>query len=851
MARSLSFKRFLLVSAAALAVLGAAAFAWVWFAPCWAGGCAPLDDLAAYQAEGSELLDVEGEAFGTLATVNRRIVSIDSLPEHLPQAFLAVEDQRFYDHGGLDFRRLAGALLSNVRAGGVAEGGSTVTQQLARNLFPEWLPYQERSLRRKLMEARVARQIEQTFSKNKILELYLNHIYLGEGAYGVEAAARTYFGKPAAEVDLVEAALLGGLPKAPSQINPVADPEAARERRDLVLSQMAEAGYITASEAESARGEPIRLAEAQGEAEEPRGSYFVERVRQEMEQIVGSRFYTAGLKIHTTLDPTAQRAAEEELARQLDAVEAGRFGTFRHETYPEAKGVSAETGETPYLQGAVVLMEAASGEVRALVGGRDFSDSKFDRATQALRQPGSAFKPFVYAAALERYGSPAHVAEDAPIRMVLDGGRVWEPKNYTGRYDGPMTLREALARSKNTVTVRVAQDIGMGAVIGVARDLGITTEIQDVPSAALGAASVKPMEMVRAYAALANGGTRVEPHLIRRVVDRHGQIVWEASPRRDRVLDPAVTFVLTSMLQDVVNRGTGSAARSAGFRGAAAGKTGTTNDAADVWFVGYTPELVGGIWLGLDDPRTIVRGASGGTLAAPVWGRIMARVHEGREAPAEWRMPPGVTEAEVERATGAVVSAECPPDGPTYTEYFLFGVPPARSCRPLPAYATFPSDTLWIDEEWGAGAYGDSLSSDPRDAGIEWPELEELRRRVRASDELYPDRAYPTPAEPDPLERPRLQPPPTPTPPRPDGPAFPLPAPQPAPAPAPEPPVQDGPRLLGEPVRRDTTAVRSGEAGGLRVRNIRGFPVVLLPSPSGSAAARARFPASPRSPSRG
>ena len=416
MARFATVKRFLLGSLAALAVLGAAAFSWIWFAPCWAGGCAPLDDLAAYQAEGSELLDIHGESFGTLATVNRRIVSIDSLPAHLPRAFLAVEDQRFYDHSGIDLLRVGGALMSNIRAGGVAEGGSTITMQLARNLFPEWLPYQDRSLRRKVMEARVARQIERTFPKEKILELYLNHIYLGEGAYGVDAAAHAYFGKPAAELDLQEAALLGGLPKAPSQLNPVANRSAARERRDLVLTQMAEAGYVSAEEARRAREEPIRLAEAEGDAERLSGNYFVEQVRQEMEELIGARFYTDGLQIHTTLDPRAQKAAEEELGQQLDAIEAGRFGTFRHETYPEASGLSAETGTTPYLQGAVVLMDAATGEVRALVGGRDFEDSKFNRATQALRQPGSAFKPFVYAAALERYGSPVHVVEDAPIR---------------------------------------------------------------------------------------------------------------------------------------------------------------------------------------------------------------------------------------------------------------------------------------------------------------------------------------------------------------------------------------------------------------------------------------------------
>jgi penicillin-binding protein 1A len=754
------------------AALGVLVWAWIWFAPCWLGGCAPVDDLAEYQAEGSVLLDVDGEPFGTLATVNRSIISIDSLPPHVTQAFLAVEDQRFYDHGGIDFRRMAGAVISNIEAGGVAEGASTITQQLARNLFPEWLPYQERSIRRKILEARVARQIERKFEKEKILELYLNHIYLGEGAYGIEAAARTYFGKPAAELTIAEAALIGGLPQAPSEINPVADPESARARRDLVLEQMAQAGYITPAQAEEARSTEIALTEGDARSSGPRGSYFIERVRREMEEVVGSRFYTAGLRIHTTMDSEAQSAAEEELARQLDAIEAGAFGAYRYGTYPEDRDATGDNGETTYAQGAVVLMDASSGEVRALVGGRDFEDSKFDRAMQAKRQPGSAFKPFVYLAALERYGSPIHIVRDEPVRMVLSGGRVWEPRNYTGRYDGPITLREAITRSKNAATVNLAQEMGMAPVIGAARDLGISGDIEDVPSTALGVAEVRPIELVRAYAALANGGTLVEPHFIRRVVDRHGRVVWEASPQSERVIDPAQAFVLTTMLQDVVSRGTGTAARVGGYGGPAAGKTGTTNDAADVWFIGYTPELVGGVWMGMDERKTLVRGASGGTLAAPVWGRIMGRVYSGRPTPSGWSPPAGVSTAQVDRATGAVIDESCPARGPTYTEYFI-GRVPLSTCYEG-AYPRTAYDSAWYDEEWGAGMEYDTTSLEG--AGIDWPELEELRRRMRlgrgedadsarrSGDTLAP-RELPAPPEPgeraeQPPTEPRREPPP-------------------------------------------------------------------------------------------
>ncbi|HEX6925849.1 MAG TPA: penicillin-binding protein 1A [Longimicrobiaceae bacterium] len=722
---------------AALSTIGAAIFAWIWFAPCWLGGCAPLEDLAEFQAEGSELLDINGQPFATLATVNRRIVSIDSLPPYLPQAFIAIEDQRFYDHGGIDFRRLVGALLSNLRAGGVQEGGSTITQQLARNLFPEWLPYTERNLRRKILEARVARQIERQFTKDKILELYLNHIYLGNGAYGVEAAARAYFDKSAADLSLEEAATLAALPASPSRLDPTRNPEGARTRRDLVLSRMVEAGFITDEEALEASDNEIVLDPGDGDGTDgPSSSYFVEAVRQEMEQIVGSRLYSSGLTIHTTLDLQAQRAAEEELRRQLEAIESGRYGTYRHPTYAAARD-TMPSGETPYLQGAVVIMDVGTGEVRAMVGGRDFGDSKFNRATQALRQAGSAFKPFVFLAALRRFGTPAHVVQDVPVRIQLTANRVWEPRNYTGGYEGPMLLRDALARSKNSVAAQLGQQVGIETVASLAHDLGISTEIPVFPATALGAAEVRPIELVNAYAAFANGGRRVEPHYIRRIVDRHGRTVWEASPRSQQVLDPAQAFVLTSMLQDVVDRGTGTAVRAVGFRGAAAGKTGTTNDAADVWFVGYTPELVAGVWIGLDRRQTIVRGASGGTLAAPVWGRLMRRVYADRPLPQGWSPPPGVRTAEVLRATGEVENPQCPTGGETYTEYFLSTPPAPRYCdNGYPSYS-LDRDTLWGDEEWGSEL--PPLDTIYADSGIDWPELEALRRR--AADSL----SYPLP----------------------------------------------------------------------------------------------------------
>jgi 1A family penicillin-binding protein len=717
----------------ALVLLLVAGWAWVWFAPCWLGGCAPVEDMARFQAEGSELFDINGEQFATLATVNRRVVPLDSLPPHLTQAYLAIEDRRFYKHGGVDWRRMGGAVRQTAGAiagsGGRVEGGSTITMQLARNLFPEQLPYSERSARRKIMEARIARQIERSFSKDKILELYVNHIYLGAGAYGVEAAAQRYFGKPASEVNLQEAAVLAALPQAPSVLDPTRNQEGALRRRNLVIQEMLQAGFITAEEAAAARDEPIRLSGARNDDDGPRSSYFVERVRRELEERVGSHFYTAGLRVHTTLDPRAQSGAEEELRRQLARIESGQFGSFPHDTYESARGLSDESGETPYLQGAVVILDSETGGVRALVGGRDWDDSKFDRAIQAVRQPGSAFKPFVYLAALDRRRSPVDLVDDSPLEMQLSGGRTWRPRNFGDEYDEMITVREALTRSKNTATVRLATDVGMGPIVRTARELGISTDLSEYPSTALGASEVRPIDLVTAYAAFSNGGYQVRPYFVQRVEDRNGRVLWEARPERRQVVDPAAAYVLTTILQDVVERGTATAVRGAGFRAAAAGKTGTTNDNADVWFVGYNPELVGGVWIGFDQPKRIISQATGGRLAAPVWGRIMSRIYEGREAPSGWSRPSGVSTEQAERGTGSIVSASCPAQRATYTEFFV-GQPPLGTCRRDLGTAGFAydDDPYWGDEELDLPrAERESLT----DQGIDWPELEERLSEVR------------------------------------------------------------------------------------------------------------------------
>jgi membrane peptidoglycan carboxypeptidase len=445
-------------------------------------------------------------------------------------------------------------------------------------------------------------------------------------------------------------------------------------------------------------------------------------VRRELEERVGSHFYTAGLRVYTTLDLATQQAAEEELRQQLDRIESGHFGSYRHDSYGDARGISGESGETTYLQGAVVIMDAATGGVRALVGGRDWNDSKFDRAVQARRQPGSAFKPFVYLAALERMRTPVDLVDDSPLRIELPGGRTWEPRNFGDEYDQMITLREALTRSKNTATVRLATDVGMGPVVRTARELGISDDVPEYPSTALGAAEVRPIDLVAAYAAFTNGGYRVEPYFVQRVEDRNGRVLWETTPQRRQVADPKAAFVLTTILQDVVERGTATAVRGAGFSVPAAGKTGTTNDNSDVWFVGYTPDLVGGVWIGFDQPRTIIPRATGGQLAAPVWARVMSKAYEGRAAPEAWRPPPGVQTEQAERRTGAIVSSDCPAQGATYTEFFVSSPPSGLCRRDLVSPSVAAADDIWGDEESGIPRQDRGRLED---RGIIWPELEE------------------------------------------------------------------------------------------------------------------------------
>jgi penicillin-binding protein 1A len=534
----------------------------------------------------------DGAALATFGGLYGEPVRVAGLPPYLPQAVLAVEDRRFYGHFGIDPLGLARAAIANVRAGHIVQGGSTITQQLAKNLFLT----PERTLKRKIQETLLAFWLERKFAKDQILSIYLNRVYLGAGAYGVDAAATKYFGKPASRVSLYEAALLAGLLKAPSRYAPTQAADLARARARLVLASMVKAGYITEAQAEEARANPARFAPRPG-AEG--GRYFADWIIDQLSGFVGH--VDEDLVVSTTLDPRLQRIAEAEVEAMLSG-----------------PGKAANVGQ------AALVVLSPSGAVRAMVGGRNYGASQFNRATQALRQPGSAFKLFVYLAALERGLGPATRTADAPLQVSG-----WTPRNYDGKYLGQMSLGQALALSRNTVAVRVAEKVGRNRVVAVARRLGITTELEARPSLALGAAEVTLIELTAAYAALANKGAGVWAHGIKEVRDRQGRILYRRrGSGPGRVIAPDDVAAMTGMLVRVIAEGTGKAAA---LGRPAAGKTGTSQDFRDAWFVGYTADLVAGVWLGNDD-ETPMKKVTGGGLPAKLWRAVMAEAHEGRPA---------------------------------------------------------------------------------------------------------------------------------------------------------------------------------------------------------------------------
>jgi penicillin-binding protein 1A len=633
-----------LLALVAITAVGAA-FTGSWMGTCGFEGCPSAAELRAWRPpEGGRILDRDGELLGRVESVRRVTVPLDRIPKHVRAAFIAVEDQRFFRHDGVDLRSTLRAAWRNAVAMDVREGSSTITMQAARSAF--LTEYEgERSLRRKLLELVLARRLERALPKEQILELYLNVIYLGDDTYGVEAASRHWFGKDVAELSLAEAATLAALPRAPAHYDPRREPERARERRDLVLSLMAEQGFITPEAEDEAARQPLRAAR-QGWVPDAPDNWAAAMARAFADSVLDGQAHD-DLVIATTFDLEAQRAAERAVR-----------GSGRAEA-------------------ALVALDPSSGALRAIAGGRRFLPGGFNRALDARRQPGSAFKPFVYAAAIESGYTTATAVDDEPVE-VRTGGTIWRPANASGEYLGRVTLRHALARSANAATVRVSQDVGPRRVVETARRLGIRSPLEPVPAVALGSFEVTPLELAGAYAPFANGGQAVSPWFVERIEDRDGHVLWQAEPEEPhQALDPRDAFLVHSMLQSAVEEGTGWVVRARGVEVPVAGKTGTTNDNMDAWFVGYTPTLVAAVWVGHDQRSPLGTRGSGSALAAPIWADFY-RTGWSEDAGAAERAPPaGLVPAVIDAETGLLAGEYCPT---TRVEWFRVGTEPTEEC---------------------------------------------------------------------------------------------------------------------------------------------------------------------------
>ncbi|MCX8118206.1 MAG: PBP1A family penicillin-binding protein [Desulfobacterota bacterium] len=738
-------------------------------------------DLEAYSIVYSE----DDEVVGKFLLNNRIPISYEKIPKPVIQAFLAAEDAEFFEHRGIDYRGILRALLKNILAGKIVQGGSTITQQVTKTFFLT----PQRSLLRKLKEVAYAFGLERNFTKEEILTLYLNHIYLGNGAYGIEAAAESYFNKRVEQLNLAEIAMLAGLAKAPSRYSPVHNLSRAKERQHYVLSRMAELGFITPDQKEKALRSPLKV-QSRGSAFFSRAPYFTELIRQQIERKYGKeKLYKEGLRIYTGLDLNLQKAAERAIdmgLRDLDKRQGFR-GPVQRLTPEELKEItkkkrpplqplstqeiyegvvlSREDSQKHYLiwvadrkgilpysemawalqvkptphfkpgpirspadlfkpgdvvqvrlkepprketppvftleqeplvQGALICIDPRTGFVKALVGGRDFLESQFNRAVHSRRQPGSAFKPLIYAAALEKGYTPSTILMDSPVEYSdYDGGYYWAPKNYDKNFMGPITFRNALAHSRNVVTVKILEDIGIGYALKFFKKLGIESPIKRDLSVALGTSGVSLLELVSAYAVFANGGERIQPLFIKKVVTMKGEVLEEhipfegyeeveedeeeaeepspkpsPTPVREQVISPQHAFIMTHLLEGVIQHGTGQRAKILGRP--VAGKTGTSSDYADAWFIGYTPSLLAGVWVGFDDKTSLGRNETGAKAALPIWIAFMGWALD-RTPPEPFRVPEKIVLVRVNLETGL------PADGSvsqTVLEAFVEGTVP-------------------------------------------------------------------------------------------------------------------------------------------------------------------------------
>ncbi len=710
--------------------------------------------LAEYNPTGiTRLFTTDNELLAEQGFERRIYTPIHEIPPHVIDAFLAAEDANFYKHKGVDIKSILRALWVNLTTDRPIQGASTITQQVVKNklLSPE------RTLERKIKEAILAYRISNTFSKDKILEIYLNDIYFGAGAYGIGTAARRFFNKTVDELTLEEGALLGALPKAPSKYNPVTNKELAKIRRNLVLERMREERMI--SPAQAALSKAVEITVTPPELNDTvKAPYFRDEVFLQLEEKLESDILNQkGLMVHTTLDMAYQAIAEKALREGL-------------ENYSKRHNAFREDGKTPKVNGATVVLEISTGRVLALAGGYDYRDSQFNRATLAKRQPGSAFKPFVYLAALEQGYSPANRLADEPIalplvqvsdeeaRLALTEEQVWKPKNYSGSFYGLTTLRVGLEKSLNILTVKLAQEIGLPAIKDVAGRFGLNTEGNWEMSAVLGSKETDLLNLTNAYAIIANGGKKVTPHLIERVYDQEGNLLLkpsgfacigcrmrEATPDKlsetpsvleyaEKVTSPEIAYQTTFMLHGVVERGTARRAKDLGF--ALAGKTGTTDDSKDAWFIGYTPEIAVGVYVGYDTPKQLGRKETGSSVALPIFIDIMEAIYKQENAPRYFPKPEGVEMVRIDAKTGFLASANTP-RSQTIVEAFLPDqIPTMRVMTQDEYYQTYvaPYEQDYERREYYSPySYSDPFAEPTEDStpATQEPFYNERRRKTR------------------------------------------------------------------------------------------------------------------------
>jgi penicillin-binding protein 1A len=610
----------------------------------------------------TKIYSADGKIIKEFYTERRIYTPLEKMPPHLIDALLATEDRRFYHHWGVNLLSLCRAFWDSFWSGQRIKATSTITQQLARTLFLT----PERTISRKIKEVMTAVKIERNYTKEEILELYLNQSYFGKGAYGVQAASQLYFGKNVEELTISDCAILIGIPKNPSRYSPLTNPDLALRRRNIVLEAMRDFGKITKELADSLKSLPLEIHPTPtplGEA-----PYFTEMVRQYLEKKYDEdALYRGGLSVYTTLNSELQKAAEEVLLTELQMLQHNMEKTHSLRDTSYTLVVIDSSGEKPVrrrvykqIQGALVALDNKIGDVLALVGGKDFSQSQFNRAVQALRQPGSGFKPFIYTAAIDNGAKPTDIMYDVPYVITGEDGKEWSPQNFDLIFRGPVTLRKALAKSINVISAKLIQKITPQQAIFFASHMGISSSLSPYPSLALGTSEVTLWDMVTAFSVFPNGGIKVKPKYIRKITDRYGKILEENKfSRSEEVLSAQTAYIMTTMLQSVIERGTGYGAKARGFTRPAGGKTGTTDNCSDNWFNGFTPQITAGVWIGYDDKTVIGHNVTGASTALPVWTEFMLKAHE--HLPVEdFEVPPGIYFKTVCLESGLLATDKCP-----------------------------------------------------------------------------------------------------------------------------------------------------------------------------------------------